>query len=208
MAYSLLPPAVTAQRWGGGPGVVGFGPGVMPPAGVLSLFTPLQLASIQAQAANPSLLHGQQSSQIPYAQIAPNPGRWDPPVGWEFPGLRGPGWVDPRAQDPLAVLHQVLTGQQPGFLGPPATVGTPAYLGPPVQQPGGVGYLGPPVQQGQHFKGPPVQAKGWTWMKGVPRPRPQRFGTGSGGGSAFNGGFLGFGGPDWNAPVSAASGLQ
>jgi hypothetical protein len=120
------------DRFGGGPGDVGFGPGVMP-----DWFqgAPVQQQSVNAVAGNPNLLHGWQSSPIPQWQID---GEYPGGPGWHAGLPVPPGWQDQGAQGPA--------GAAPNFLGPPTHPGGPGFQGPPVHPGGG----------GLEFKGPPI----------------------------------------------------
>ena len=128
-----------ASRHGGGPGDVGFGPGVMP-----DWFggTAKQQAAVDAVANNPNLLHGWQSSPIPLWQIN---GEYPGGSGWHAGMPLPPGWVD-----------------QPGVPGPGAGPGAPQFLGPPTHQGpgGGPRYLGPPVHPGDGWGWGPGEGGG------------------------------------------------
>jgi hypothetical protein len=127
-AWRTANPGAT-RRYGGGPGDVGFGPGVLPDWAAGG-FTPLQQASVQSVAGNPNLTHGWQASPIPQWQIdAQYPGG----SGWQ-PGVTPtpPGWQG-ETNAPASAMH------------------APGFLGPPSRQGGGGNFVGPPVHQGSGF---------------------------------------------------------
>jgi hypothetical protein len=114
------------SRHGGGPGDVGFGPGIMP-----SWYqgTPGQQSAVDAVAGNPNLQHGWQASAIPQWQID---GEYPGGNGWQ-PGVTPmpPGWQGQSSQ------------QSPAFGGPPSSGSQgPGFEGGPTHQ-GGFGWQRP-----------------------------------------------------------------